>query len=251
MPPEDTGQAKAEARAQAKAERLRKAEELARIEAERAERDRVEAERLRKIEAGRLAEEARKKRATEAFRVAGMLESQSRTRAALNYFRDIIDDYPDLPEAGKSRSKLATLVRIPRFEQSAPYPVVEVLDGMTIRVKIDGQPTTVKLFGMDPLPKYHSKSPRGPWEDQARDFLRSLAERQSVFLAWEPGADHTDRSGEISAYAYRFSDNLMLNREIIARGFGKASKGLMTENGVDFRDAEERAKVRKVGLWAP
>ena len=188
---------------------------------------------------------------TESLRLGRSLEKQNKQRGALRYYRDLVDDYPGTPEADEAAQRIAILTRPPSFGNRPPAKVLEVLDGRTIVIDLGGARTTVRLLGLDPLPKKHSVSPRGSWEDQTAAFLRDLVKGRSVHLDYERGVSQSDGENHTLAYLYRSGNMLAVNREMIARGFGVASRFGVFSQAEDFRDADARARSRKVGLWQP
>ncbi len=188
---------------------------------------------------------------TEALRLGRSLEGQKKTRGALRQYRDLVEDHPGTAEAAEAAERLVILTRPPSFGNRRPAKVLEVRDGMTIVVDLGGSRTSVRLLGLDPLPKKRSVSPQGSWEKQATEFLRSLVEGRSVHLDYERGASQSDGAGHTLAYVYRADDLLAINREMIARGYAVGSRFGSFSQAEDFRDADARAHSRRVGLWAP
>ena len=187
----------------------------------------------------------------ESLRLGRSLEQQKKIRGALCYYRDLVEDYPGTSEADQAAERLAILTRPPSFGDRPPAKVLEVPDERTVVVDLGGSRTSVRLLGLDPLPTRHSVSPRGPWEAQARDFLRGLVEGRAVHLDYERGVSQSDGRGHTLAYLYRADDMLPVNREMIARGYAIGTRFGTMSQAEDFRDADARARSRKVGLWAP
>ncbi len=187
----------------------------------------------------------------EILRLARSLEQQKKIRGALRYYRDLVDDHPGTTEATEATERIKALTPSPSFGNRPPINVINVLDNMTILVDFGGAQKPVRLLGLDPFPKNHSVSSRGTWENQSRAFLESLIQGRSIYLDYERGVSQFDGEGRILAYLYRADDKLAINREVIARGYGIGSKFGMFSQAEDFRDADARARSRKIGLWAP
>lgn len=185
-----------------------------------------------------------------AFRLAVVSEGQKRPRTALRLYRDVVDDNPGTAEAAEASKRIAALAPAPSFRGQRPLKVTSVLDGMTILVDRGGVKVEVKLLGLDPFAGPRPTVPQGA-EDRAREFLRSLIGDRSVHLDHERGAGQSDGAGRTLAYIYRADDLLAVNWEMIGRGFAVASKTGTLSRSDEFRDAESRARNRKVGLWAP
>ena len=187
----------------------------------------------------------------ELLRLGRSLEGQKKIRGALRYYRDLVDDHPATAEAAQASERIKALSPSPTFGNRRPAQVIDVLDGRTVLVNLGAARIEVRLIGLDPLPKNHSVSPLGPWEDQTKAFLRSLVVGRSVHLDYERGVSQSDGEGHTLAYLYRSDDRLAVNREMIARGFAIGSKYGFFSQADDFRDADSRARSRKVGLWKP
>ena len=229
-------------------------EEAQRRQARRREAERQESEaanqkafRIAEAEA-ETAEMARK--AAELFRLGQSLEKQGKLRGAIGYYLDLVDDFPELAEANLAASRISALDSTPKFDSPA-VAVLRVLDGMTIVVARDQKEETIRLLGLQPFPKTRPPSPRGTWEDLAREYLIGLLEGGSVWLFYEPGVGHLDSGGRTLAYVYRNRDKLFINREVIAKGFGMASQFGIFSRGEEFRSIGARALSRKAGVWAP
>jgi micrococcal nuclease len=109
------------------------------------------------------------------------------------------------------------------------------------------------LIGVD-TPE--TKEPRKPVErfgKEASRFTASLLKKQLVRLEIQTVPTSRDRFGRLLAYVFRQSDNLLVNKEIIKRGYGHAyTKYPFDPIRMDeFRAAEREAREQKRGLWGP
>jgi endonuclease YncB( thermonuclease family) len=106
------------------------------------------------------------------------------------------------------------------FTAAQTYEVAAVIDGDTVKLVIDGKPTTVRLIGIDTPETVHPTKPVEPYGKRANEFLHNLVNGGSVYL--EYGSARTDKNGRLLAYLYRAPDGLFVNLEIVRQGYGGA-----------------------------
>lgn len=126
----------------------------------------------------------------------------------------------------------------------------EVVDGDTIVVVQDGKDVHIRLIGVD-TPE--TKDPRKPVQYFGKEASRFTTENvrgKKVTLQLDPHMNAVDRYGRTLAYVY--VEDVLINEEIIRRGFGHAYvKYPFDPKMMDrFRDAERDAREHKRGLWA-
>ena len=116
---------------------------------------------------------------------------------------------------------LVPTIRAAGPDAPPPSKVIRVVDGDTVVVELDGHPTTVRLIGVDVPESVHPRKPVERFGVESSKFLHGLLDGRSVRLEYEPGPSRLDRYGRTLAYLVR-DDDLAVNREIIARGYGVA-----------------------------
>lgn len=151
---------------------------------------------------------------------------------------------------------LLGLFSCPQCKQTEPqagYPIVRVVDGDTFICDIDGEATRVRLIGVDTPESVHPNKGVEYFGLEASDFLKALLQDERVHLAYDQGnsaTKHKDRYGRILAYAYRASDSLFINAEIIVQGYGHAYTRYPFQYMEDFLNYERDARMQALGLWA-
>jgi endonuclease YncB( thermonuclease family) len=144
------------------------------------------------------------------------------------------------PADGATTPKSRAIGRLPIAK------VLHVADGDTIVVGARGRITKVRLLGVE--------APETAHEEACRllrvQFLKGLLDGQSVRLAYPPGATR-DRQGRTPARVYRASDRLWINREMVARGYGRAAPDAPTAAEAAFPQAEAAARGGRLGVWDP
>lgn len=126
--------------------------------------------------------------------------------------------------------------------------VMEVIDGDSLGVIVDGELRRFEVLGAD-APEWVEKDPTpSPMAGEARRFLTNMlrGERVAVF---EPEPGVTDPLGRRRGYVFRLPDRAFVDLEIVRQGYGKVS----TRAGEPYRDAlrwyERRAKELERGVW--
>ena len=126
---------------------------------------------------------------------------------------------------------------------AAPDPVqlVDVVDGDSIRLLIDGSVEHVRLVGLNTpeADECHAT--------EARIALRSLTTRGALRVE-QAGADDRDRFGRLLRYVY--SEDTLINLAMLAGGHGLAVQGDHPRND-DFIVSTNQAWTDRRGMWSP
>ena len=119
--------------------------------------------------------------------------------------------------------------------------VVDVLDGVTIDVDIDGQVFRVRYLGLD-VPGADGPSVA----EGALRFNRFLVEGRTVEI--ERGAAEADAAGRLLRYVYVGGE--MVNMALLTNGYATvASFPPDFKHRTAFAVAEESAKRERLGIW--
>lgn len=127
--------------------------------------------------------------------------------------------------------------------------VVRVVDGDTLVIRIGGIDERVRLIGVD-TPE--TKDPRKPVQcfgKEAASFTASLLP-EGTAVRLERDVEERDRYNRILAYVHRASDDLFVNRELIAQGY--AVPLTITPNVTfadEFATLAAVARDAGIGLW--
>jgi micrococcal nuclease len=140
-------------------------------------------------------------------------------------------------------------------EQAAPdrqaAQVVDVVDGDTLKVLLDGQEETIRLIGVDTPESVHPQKPVECFGREASALAQELAANQAVQLEADPTQDRVDRYGRLLRYVYLPGDTL-LNWELIYQGYGfEYTYAVPYAYQAEFQQAERDARANQRGLWAP
>lgn len=126
--------------------------------------------------------------------------------------------------------------------------VARVVDGDTIRVRLDGREETVRYIGVD-TPE--TKKPGTPVEC----FGRSASAENERLVAGErvvlvTGVEPRDRYGRMLAYVRRQRDDLFVNERLLQGGFARTLTIAPNDRyATRFSLIEARARAAQAGLW--
>ncbi|MBU6334390.1 MAG: thermonuclease family protein [Chloroflexi bacterium] len=129
--------------------------------------------------------------------------------------------------------------------------VSRVIDGDTIDVAVGGDTVRIRLIGVDTPESVHPSKPVECYGREASAFLRELVQGRAVSLEIDPSQDEVDRYGRWLRYIW-LDGGTLVNREIIARGYG-FEYTFRTPHAYrdEFRAAEAQARDAGLGMWAP
>lgn len=128
------------------------------------------------------------------------------------------------------------------------YKVVHVADGDTINVLIDGKQEKVRFIGVDTPEKNDSRKPVQCYAKAASNFTAEKLDGGSVRLEADAQSDNRDRYGRLLRYVY-LHDGTLINKEIIAQGYGFAMTSFPHSKMSDFTFAQSQAEKEHKGLW--
>lgn len=129
-------------------------------------------------------------------------------------------------------------------------PVLRVVDGDTVVVRLNARETTIRLVGVDTPETVHPNKPVEAFGKQASAFTHELLDGRTVRVVFPPDHERQDRYGRTLAYLYRQPDGLFVNLEIVKQGYGHAYTRFPFDQMEAFRAAEGEARAARRGLWA-
>jgi micrococcal nuclease len=126
--------------------------------------------------------------------------------------------------------------------------VDRVIDGDTIRVRIDGRMERVRYVGVNTPERSRDGARAQCFAEAASRFNTTLVAHERVRL--ERDVSERDRYGRLLAYVHRERDGVFVNAELVRRGFARARV-----YKPDIRHAAYLAKLQQTarqehrGLW--
>jgi micrococcal nuclease len=129
-----------------------------------------------------------------------------------------------------------------------PAHVVRVVDGDTIVARVGGREERVRYIGMDTPETVKPRTPVQCFGKRASAENRRLVAGRDVQLVVD--AEERDRYGRLLAYVFRRPDGLLVNAELVRRGF--ATPLTIPPNvryAERFRSLAQEARRAGRGLW--
>lgn len=128
------------------------------------------------------------------------------------------------------------------------YAVVRISDGDTISVDMNGTEEKIRMIGVDTPETHHPSKPVQCFGRAASEFTKKFIGTQPVRLEADPLNDNRDRYQRLLRYVYT-PDGKMLNRELVAQGYGFAYTSFPMEKSDEFQKLEDNARENNLGLW--
>jgi len=135
-------------------------------------------------------------------------------------------------------------------DADGPYAVVDVVDGDTIKVEVDGERVTVRVLGIDTPETRAPGTPVQCFGREATARAEALLDGQQVRLTTDPTQDRYDRYDRLLAYVW-LADGSLFEWAMVADGFAhEYTYDLPYRYQVELREAERSAREAGRGLWA-
>lgn len=132
---------------------------------------------------------------------------------------------------------------------TSTYQVVKVVDGDTITIAKDGKNQSVRLIGVDTPETVDPRRPVECFGEAAAQEMQRLVAGKQVRLESDRSQGETDQYGRLLAYVY--ADDILVNKHLIAEGFGQEYTHIRPyAYQKEFRAAESSARAQEKGLWA-
>lgn len=130
------------------------------------------------------------------------------------------------------------------------YKVVNVVDGDTIDLLIDGKSQRLRLIGIDTPETVDPRNPVQCFGIEASNKAKGLLTGQEVSLEDDPTQDNLDKYDRLLRYVF-LKDGTFFNKLMITEGYAhEYTYDTPYKYQQEFKDAEKQASESKVGLWA-
>ncbi|MDO8512424.1 MAG: thermonuclease family protein [bacterium] len=131
------------------------------------------------------------------------------------------------------------------------YPVVKVVDGDTIDVKIGIKVERLRLIGMDTPETVDPRKPVQCFGKEASNKAKSILSGKSVSLKSDPTQGDRDKYGRLLRYVY-LSDGTNFEKLMISQGYAYEYTYIIPyKYQAEFKKAQKDAQLKKRGLWSP
>ena len=137
----------------------------------------------------------------------------------------------------------------PRATTFGRAEVVRVVDGDTIRVRLDGRTERVRYIGVDTPESVKPGSPVQCYAKRAAAANAALVAGRSVRLVGD--VERRDRYGRLLAYVYREPDGAFVNAQLVRDGYARTLRiAPNVAHAGEFARLAQSARRDGRGLWA-
>lgn len=136
----------------------------------------------------------------------------------------------------------------PRVLSPGTYEVVEIEDGDTLTVNMNGNHERVRFIGVDTPEVRDPRKPVQCFGRAASNFTKQLIGDSDVRLEADPENSNRDRYDRLLRYIY-LPDGTLVNAEIIKQGYGFAYTSFPFAKKEEFKAYEVNARQNNLGLW--
>jgi endonuclease YncB( thermonuclease family) len=127
--------------------------------------------------------------------------------------------------------------------------VIQVVDGDTIEVELDGQIHAVRYIGIDSPESVAPNQPVEWMSRQATEANEDLVQGKTVYL--EEDVSGKDQYGRLLRYVF-LADGTFVNAELVRLGYAQAKAYPPDVKYQDrLREVQQIAQNEEVGLWGP
>ncbi|MBA4496195.1 thermonuclease family protein [Paenactinomyces guangxiensis] len=128
--------------------------------------------------------------------------------------------------------------------------VVEVIDGDTVKVKLDGEEETVRMLLIDTPETNHREKGEQPFGSQAKRFVTKLLPPGKEVLL-EKGENERDKYGRLLAYLY-LDEQTSVQQLLLERGLARVAYVFEPDAKYEdfYRQLENSAKKKSLGIWS-
>jgi micrococcal nuclease len=137
----------------------------------------------------------------------------------------------------------------PRATTFGRAEVVRVVDGDTIRVRLDGRTERVRYIGVDTPESVKPGTPVQCFAKRAAAANAALVAGRSVRLVGD--VEQRDRYGRLLAYVYREPDGAFVNAQLVRDGYARTlTIAPNVAHARQFAQLARTAREGSRGLWA-
>jgi micrococcal nuclease len=130
-------------------------------------------------------------------------------------------------------------------------PVVDVVDGDTLKVSLDGETQTIRLIGIDTPEVVDPRKPVQCFGEQASAKAKATLTGQMARLEIDPSQGNVDKYGRLLRYVY-LADGTFFNEMMVAQGYAhEYTYDTPYKYQAEFKAAQAAAEKTQLGLWSP
>lgn len=133
---------------------------------------------------------------------------------------------------------------------SSLYSVVDVIDGDTVKIDMDGKVVTLRLIGLDTPETVDPRKSVQCFGREASNKAKETLSGKKVRVEKDLSQGEYDKYGRTLAYLYR-EDGLFYNEFMIEQGYAhEYTYNIPYAHQKEFKEAQDKAREGKLGLWS-
>ncbi len=129
------------------------------------------------------------------------------------------------------------------------YKIMEVIDGDTIKVRINNQLEIVRLLGINTPEISNPYKPEECYGEEASKRTKELLESKEVYLISDHQSLDKDKYGRLLRYIF-LPNGELINATLIQKGYAFNYIYEPFQFMKQFDYLEKQAKENKIGLWS-
>lgn len=131
------------------------------------------------------------------------------------------------------------------------YRVLDVVDGDTIKINLDGKTEVLRLIGIDTPETVDPRKPVQCFGKEASNKAKELLLGKRIRIESDESQDVRDKYNRLLVYVFR-EDGIFYNKYMIEQGYAhEYTYELPYKYQSEFIEAELLAKTNQKGLWSP
>lgn len=130
------------------------------------------------------------------------------------------------------------------------YLVEKVVDGDTIKVRIDDELKTIRLIGLDTPEVVDPRKIVECFGQEASNRAKDILNGKQIRLESDASQGDQDKYNRLLRYVF-LEDGTLFNKMMIAEGYGhEYTYNIPYSYQLEFQEAERQARENKLGLWS-
>lgn len=148
-----------------------------------------------------------------------------------------------------SSSEVEQVTSQTNSNNTTSYKIVEVVDGDTIKINMNGTTETVRLIGIDTPETVHPSKPVECFGIEASNKAKELLSGKTVSLETDASQGERDKYGRLLGYII-LADGSNFNLQMIKQGYAyEYTYSSAYKYQSSFKSAQQYAKDNGIGLW--
>lgn len=187
--------------------------------------------------------------------VAGFKESEIDAIVDYSGYQDeetvVVRDIEEFGEIEGSASVIQSAEVVDTEEELNKYKIIQVVDGDTIRIEVDGVTESVRIIGMDTPEVVDPRKPVQCFGVEASNEAKKLLSGQTISLEIEESQGARDKYRRLLGYVI-MPDGRDFGEVMISSGYAyEYTYNAPYKKQAMYKAAQAEAREAQLGLWSP